>query len=91
MKKSKPKRQENGYPSIEWLRDTYIYDTETGSVLYKETYGTRGRRHKRSLTVVGWIKRDKKTGNGKLFEFKQYDFFCYVTTGELTCLQIHNF
>ena len=62
MKKSKPKRQENGYPSIEWLRDTYIYDTETGSVLYKETYGTRGRRHKRSLTVVGWIKRDKKTG-----------------------------
>ena len=33
----------------------------------------------------------KKGGNGQLFEVKEYDFFCYVTTEELTCWQTHKF
>jgi hypothetical protein len=32
---------------------------------------------------------EKKAGNGELFELKEYDFFCYVTTEDLTCWQIH--
>jgi len=33
----------------------------------------------------------KKGGNGQLFELKEYDFFCYVTTEDLTCWQTHKF
>jgi hypothetical protein len=34
-------------------------------------------------------KNEKVSGNAQLFEVKEYDFFCYVTTEELTCWQIH--
>ena len=34
-------------------------------------------------------KSEKKSGNAQLFEVKEYDFFCYVTTEELTCWQTH--
>lgn len=34
-------------------------------------------------------KNEKESGNAQLFEVKEYDFFCYVTTEELTCWQIH--
>lgn len=34
---------------------------------------------------------EKVSGNARLFETKEYDFFCYVTTEELTCWQIHTF
>jgi hypothetical protein len=33
--------------------------------------------------------KEKKVRNGELFEIKEYDFFCYVTTEELTCWQVH--
>lgn len=78
--KSKPKRQENGYPSIDWLRNKFIYDTETGRVLYKETYGTRGRRHTRSLTDLGWIQKDNRTGYTRRACRFYYDDGTYKTT-----------
>lgn len=44
---------------------------------------------RRFVTVRQEKKREKKAGNGELFELKQYDFFCYVITEELSCWQIH--
>lgn len=44
---------------------------------------------RRFVAVRQERKREKKAGNGELFELKEYDFFCYVTTEELTCWQTH--
>lgn len=44
---------------------------------------------RRFVAVRQERKREKKSGNGELFELKEYDFFCYVTTEELTCWQTH--
>lgn len=40
---------------------------------------------RRFVAVRQERKPDKKSKNGQLFEVKEYDFFCYVTTEELTC------
>jgi hypothetical protein len=44
---------------------------------------------RRFVAVRQERKVEKKDGNGQLFEVKEYDFFCYVTTEELTCWQTH--
>ena len=48
-------------------------------------------RARRFVAVRQERKRKQKAGNGELFELKEYDFFCYVTTEELTCWQTHKF
>jgi hypothetical protein len=44
---------------------------------------------RRFVAVRQERKDENKGGNGQLFEIKEYDFFCYVTTEELTCWQTH--
>ncbi|MDD3815936.1 MAG: IS1380 family transposase [Desulfocapsaceae bacterium] len=44
---------------------------------------------RRFVAVRQEREKEKKSGNGELFELKEYDFFCYVTTEELTCWQTH--
>jgi hypothetical protein len=44
---------------------------------------------RRFVAVRQERKDEKKGGNGQLFEVKEYDFFCYMTTEELTCWQTH--
>ncbi len=44
---------------------------------------------RRFVAVRQERKDEKKGGNGQLFEVKEYDFFCYATTEDLTCWQTH--
>lgn len=44
---------------------------------------------RRFVAVRQERKQEKKAANRQLFEVKEYDFFCYVTTEELTCWQLH--
>jgi hypothetical protein len=46
---------------------------------------------RRFVAVRQEKKREKNAGNGELFELKEYGYFCYVTTEESTCWQIHKF
>jgi hypothetical protein len=50
---------------------------------------TNWTRARRFVAVRQERQRENKTGNGELFEVKEYDFFCYVTTEDLTCWQTH--
>lgn len=69
--RSKPIPDKDGYPSIDWLLDTYIIEEETGKLLYKEAYDSKGRRSKRSLTEVGWSQR---TNVSKSYVYKAIEF-----------------
>ncbi len=44
---------------------------------------------RRFVAVRQEKRRKKQKCNGELFELKEHDFFCYVTSEELTCWQTH--
>jgi len=44
---------------------------------------------RRFMAVRRERERDRTAGNGELFELKEYDYFCYVTTEDLTCWETH--
>jgi hypothetical protein len=46
---------------------------------------------RRFVAVRQERKKEKKHGNRELFEVTEYDFFCYVTTEEVSCWRIHKF
>jgi hypothetical protein len=80
--RQRPDKQEDGYPSIDWCKLHFLIDYDEGKLLYKETYGTRGRRHKRSLTEIGW-NQSKELG----YKMRMYAFT--YSNGEVYKTGVH--